>query len=340
MLHGLGDNRAMEAPPELVSWIERQLHGDRFVLNALAAEASTRRFYRVAQFADNAAGGSRFIAMYSPPETENNPRYVRLAGLFRCFGLATPTIHAADLDRGFLLVEDLGERDFESAYAAGQVAEPLEAALQALVSLQKVPGDAIPPYTPARFLAELGIFTDWLVGRFLGLDVPSFFGAVREALIEATQSVPQRAIHRDYHCRNLIWRLDGSVGIVDFQDALFGPSCYDIASLLRDCYHEFDEANVWRWRRRFFDLAGLECSPAAFERSFDLTAVQRQLKAVGIFARLYLSRGKRSHLHDIVPVLRRLARLGSAYDETAALAAWIDGEVLPRAVARLGELAS
>ena len=325
----------MEATPELVSWIEGHLESDGVVLNALAAEASTRSFFRVAQFADSSAGARQFIAMHSPPKTENNPRYVRLAALFRCHGLVTPTIHAVDLDRGFLLIEDLGERDFESAYAEGQVAAPLEAALQALVSLQQVPGTAVPPYTPARFADELAIFTDWLIGRFLSLETPSFFGAVQEALIEASQSVPQRVVHRDYHCRNLIWRSDGGVGIVDFQDALLGPSCYDIASLLRDCYHEFDEASVERWRRRFFDLAGLECDAGAFERAFDLTAMQRQLKAVGIFARLYMSRGKPSHLADIVPVLQRLARLAPNYEETAPLAAWIGAEVLPQAVARL-----
>lgn len=273
--------------------------------------------------------------MLSPPESEDNPRYVRLASLFRGHGLATPTIHAADLDQGFLLIEDLGERDFKAAYAQGGVDAPVEAAVQALIALQRIDSEEVPSYTRGRFAAELGIFTEWLVERLLGLGAPGFFRATQDALIDATQSVPQRLIHRDYHCRNLLWRQDGRVGIVDFQDALVGPACYDLASLLHDCYHEFETPCVNRWRQRFFDLAGLDCSAAAFNRAFDLTAMQRQLKAVGIFARLYLSRGKASHLDDVVPVLRRLARLGRRYAETGALADWIDGEVVPRASARL-----
>ena len=336
MRHGVGDNRRMDAPRELIEWVERQLGTRCIALNALAAEASTRSFFRVALPAHSSASAPKCIAMFSPPETEDNPRYVRLASLFRSHGLAVPTIHVADLDRGFLLIEDLGERDFETAYAKGEVDAPLEAAVQALIALQRVAADEVPPYTRDRFADELAIFTEWLIERFLGLAVPGFFRAIQEALIEATQSVPQRVIHRDYHCRNLIWRGNGSVGIVDFQDALVGPACYDIASLLRDCYHEFEAASIVRWRRRFLDLAGLDCSAATFDRAFDLTAMQRQLKAVGIFARLYLSRGVDSHLGDIVPVLGRLARSSADYAETGALTGWIEDEVLPRAVARLG----
>ena len=275
--------------------------------------------------------------MHSPPESEDNPRYIRLAALFRHHGLDTPRVHAADLRRGFLLVEDLGDQDFEAAYAAGQVDEPLDAAIRALARLQEVPRDQLPPYTVARFHDELALFADWLVRRFLALAVPGCLHATFEALVAATQNVPQCAVHRDYHCRNLLWR-DGAVGIVDFQDALIGPASYDIASLLRDCYHEFDEAAVAGWRRRYFALADLDCDEATFDRAFDLTAIQRQLKAVGIFARLYLDRGRRSHLGDIVPVLRRIVRLGRSYAETEELAAWLAAEALPRTARRIGAL--
>ena len=342
-------NRRMDAPAELAAWVGRQLGTRRLALRALAAEASTRSFFRVELRTGGVAGASvagvaggesapKFIAMFSPPETEDNPRYVRLAALFRQHGLATPRIHVADLEQGFLLIEDLGDCDFKAAYAQGEVDAPLEAAVQALVRLQRIRSEEIPPYARERFADELAIFTEWLIERFLGIDVADCFGALQGALIEATQSVPQRVIHRDFHCRNLIWRRGDRVGIVDFQDALVGPSCYDIASLLRDCYHEFDEPSVARWRQRFFDLAALDCDAATFARAFDLTAMQRQLKAVGIFARLYLQRDKRSHLHDIVPVLGRLARLAADHPETVALADWIAADVLPRSAARLAAL--
>ena len=331
--HRLGDNRCVSQDvAELAAWVEQTLGANGIELASLPVEASTRVFFRVS------TGVSTFVAMLSPPDTEDNPRFVRLTGLFRNHGLRTPRLHAADLDRGMLLLEDLGARDFAAAYADGEIDAPLDAAVHELVTLQSVVSDDIPPYKTSRFREELAIFTDWLLGRFVDVDVPGAYAGVEDTLIEATQSVPQRTMHRDFHCRNLIWRDDATVGIVDFQDALVGPCCYDIASLLRDCYVEFDEDRVALWRHRFFALADLDCAETIFNRAFDLTAIQRQLKAVGIFARLYLSRGRDSHLGDIVPVLRRISRLGHDYPETAEFAAWIDDELLPRAAHRLEAL--
>ena len=322
----------MEAPSELLAWLGEVCEGgDAAHIAPLRVEASTRSFFRVS------TPGSTFVAMRSPPETEDNPRFVRLAALFRRFGVNTPQVFAADLERGFLLLEDLGERDFEAAYRAGDIDAPLDAALDVLQSLRDVPIDGVPAYTRQRFADELGIFAEWLVERWLGLDMPPFFAELRDALVEATQSVPTTVVHRDFHCRNLLWGGDGRVGVVDFQDALAGPICYDIASLLRDCYVAFDEATVALWRRRFFQRAELArtCDEAAFNRASDLTALQRQLKAVGIFARLHLQRQRDSHLGDIVPVLKRIAALAPNYSETAELAAWIVDDVLPAATLRL-----
>lgn len=319
---------------DLRRWVDGALaqggHGRRIGdLAPLPAEASRRRFFRV-----RTALGT-FVAMHSPPEFEDNERFVRFAKLLRAHQLGAPAIHATHSARGYMLLEDLGSRDFQDAYAGGAAAPALDAAIADLVTLQGLPAWAFAPYTAQRFREELGIFEEWLVGRWLGLRPPPCFAAAAEALVAATQDVPQRPLHRDYHCRNLLWREDGTVGIVDFQDALVGPVTYDIASLLRDCYHEFDEAEVARWRRRFFAKAGFGGDERAFVRAFELTALQRQLKAVGIFARLWLRDQRRSHLGDIAPVLGRIARLGRTLPETAALARWIDATVLPAARRRL-----
>ena len=235
-------------------------------LRPLPAEASTRRFFRVR----TKGGTASYIAMHAPPATEDNPRFLRLARQFRYHGLATPEIHAFDADRGFVLMEDLGETDFASAYETHDVDALVNAAIDTLAALQKLPTDGIPPYESARFSDELAIFADWLIERFLGLSVPGDFAVTRQALIDATQSVPACVVHRDYHCRNLIWREDGTVGIVDFQDALVGPMCYDIASLLRDCYVEFAEEDVRRWRRRFLRVAGAHLPGSGLRARFRL----------------------------------------------------------------------
>ena len=318
----------------LQDWVAERTGVAAATLVPLPAEASTRRFFRV----PGADGAASCIAMHAPPATEDNVRFVRLAKAFRRHGLATPEIRAFDQSRGFVLMEDLGETDFANAYATHDTDVMLGAAMRTLAVLQKLPPTGIPPYTTARFADELGIFAEWLIERFLGLAVPGDFATVQNVLVDATQSIPACVVHRDYHCRNLIWRADGTVGIVDFQDALVGPACYDIASLLRDCYVEFAEADVRRWRHGFYRLARLPCDETVFDRAFDLTAIQRQLKAAGIFVRLFLSRGRSSHLGDIVPVLKRIARLSAAYPETATLADWRASEVTPAAERRLASL--
>ena len=337
------ENRAMHVIDELADWAAKAVAAENVRLVPLPAEASTRQFFRVVctpatpgVAADPARSAT--IAMHSPPATEDTARFIRLAERLRSHGLTTPAIYAVDLARGFVLMEDLGDTDFAAAYANGHIEAPLEAAIRALAVLQTMPVGDIPPYTEERFVDELSIFAEWLVERFLGLSLPAHFDATRRTLVAATQSVPRCVVHRDYHCRNLIWRADGTVGIVDFQDALVGPACYDIASLLRDCYVAFDEADVARWRRRFFDLARPDCDAPTFERAFDLTAIQRQLKAAGIFARLYLSRERRSHLGDIVPVLGRIAKLARRYPETTELAAWLGDDVVPAAARRMNDL--
>lgn len=308
---------------QLEAWCEAQL-GPVSAFEVLPVEASTRRFYRV-----QTPGGSR-VAMDAPPATENNPQFRRLSGLFRDNGVPVPEVVAFD-ERGFLLVTDFGDRLFSAVYAEGGQEGALELAIQALVRIQAIPPEAVPPYTPQRFRDELEIFAEWLVGALLDARAPAFLADVWRTLVDATQAQPTVTVHRDYHSRNLLVREDGELGIVDFQDALAGPVAYDLVSVLRDCYHVLPERDVARWRARYRALTDPGMDDADFVRAFDLTGMQRHLKAAGIFARLQLRDGRDSHLADIVPTLARVVAVGRAYPETRRLAEWIDGEVLPGA---------
>ncbi len=308
---------------QLETWCEGQL-GPVSALEVLPVEASTRRFYRA-----RTAEGSH-VAMDAPPATENSTQFRRLSELFRAHGVPVPAVEAFD-DRGFLLVTDFGDRLFSTVYAEGGQDGALELAIQALVRIQSIPPGAVPPYTPQRFRDELEIFTEWLVGALLDGSAPSFLPDVWRALVDATQAQPMVTVHRDYHSRNLLLRDDGELGIVDFQDALAGPVTYDLVSLLRDCYHVIAEPEVARWRARYRALTDCGMEDADFLRAFDLTGIQRHLKAAGIFARLKLRDGRDSHVADILPTLERVVAVGVGYPETRRLAEWIDGEVLPGA---------
>lgn len=324
----------------LARWIDHELvrlgRGAPRTREPLAVEASHRRFYRL-----HVIDGS-LVAMHSPPALENNAQFVTLARLFARYGIGVPELLAADLEQGFFLMTDLGDVHFADVYRDsrryGGPQAVLPAAIATLIRLQQVDDPAIAPYTRQRFEDELGIYEEWFLGRLLGERADPALRSVFETLVAATGRQPVCCVHRDFHSRNLLRQSDGSVGVVDFQDALMGPATYDLASLLRDCYYVFPEREVSRWRDAYLAQTPLPVDRDTFARDMDLTALQRQLKAVGIFARLHLRDGRDSHLPHILPVLERIRDLAAGYGGTAALAEHVSAVLVP-ARARLEDAA-
>lgn len=295
----------------------------------LRVEASHRRFYRL----EPPTPGSSYVVMSSPPALENNRQFAILAELFRRHHVGVPKLLAEDQRRGYFLLSDLGRTHFEDVYAGAPEAV-VPAALDTLHRLQQIHDPRIPPYTRQRFEDELGIYVAWFLGELMDEPVPPGLDDVFATLLEAIQAQPVCCVHRDFHARNLLLTPSGGVGVVDFQDALMGPAAYDLASLLRDCYHQFPEEDVARWRHAYLTRTALPVDRSRFARDLDLTALQRQLKAVGIFARLHLRDARDTHLEHIVPVLTRIGELASRYPELAPLAEHVAG-ILPAARRRL-----
>jgi aminoglycoside/choline kinase family phosphotransferase len=296
----------------------------------LPVEASHRRFYRLRLDADVS-----FVVMSSPPELENNDQFVTLAEVFAEHGVGVPVLLASDPAAGFFLMTDLGERHFADVYQDPGPAAAIPEALRTLHRLQQIDDPRVPEYTRARFADELDIYRIWCLEKLLDGAAPAPAEDALMALLDATDRQPRCCVHRDFHARNLLLVAPDQVGVVDFQDALRGPATYDLASLLRDCYHHFPEHDVARWRDLYLATTMLPVDPDGFPRDLDFTALQRQLKAVGIFARLSLRDGRDSHLAHIVPVLIRIRDLAAAYPETVSLAEHVDA-VLPAARQRLG----
>mgnify|MGYP001967932575 FL=1 len=269
--------------------------------------------------------------MSSPPELENNAQFVVLAELFH--GLGTPRLLAGDHDHGFFLMEDLGSDHLSDAYArVGGNQEALTAildlALDTLQPWQQFTDSQIPPYTEDRLIMEFDLCAEWFAASLMSLP-PSVqdettLAATRSTLIDAMLEQPQVCVHRDYHCRNLLLT-DGArnrrIGIVDFQDALIGPVLYDVASLLQDCYALHDKTVIAAGLHRFASMSPLltAIAPEQIAWWHDACAIQRQIKAVGIFARLHLRDGKSSHLHYIPSVLARAAALAATHEATQEL---------------------
>jgi len=237
-------------------------------------------------------------------------------------------------------IEILGERELVDAYGGPAEAPALEAALRTLIDLQAVTDPAIPPYTIDRLRDELGIFSEWFAAGLLETSLPAALQSAFEGLAGQVAGQLSVCVHRDYHCRNLLFDPDtGRLGVVDFQDALIGPVSYDLASLLHDCYHRFSVEDVARWRDWYLQHSPLDLDPKSFAADLTHTAIQRQLKAVGIFTRLCLRDGKVSHLVHILPVLESLSSLARHQQSLAPLSDWLDGLDRDVIAARIGLLA-
>ena len=305
-------------PQNLESWCKTTLQAGAELIQRiepLRVEASHRTFYRVH------TDLRTIILMDSPPQLERNDQFCRLTELFSAHQIPVGEILGHATDRGFFLLQDLGHTHLEDLYGSPQEDLALAAAVSLLPRLGAVTGTAIEPYTTERFAMELSIFEEWfldaLLNTSLSLDAN---GPICAALLSSIKEQPQCCVHRDYHCRNLLFT-DGHLGVVDFQDALHGPVMYDIASLLRDCYYEFPESIIQRWFNHFLQqtpsLHGVPSSTT--QLWFDWTAIHRQLKAIGIFARLHLRDDKSSHLPFVMPLLNRVMALAGEYPSLAPL---------------------
>jgi aminoglycoside/choline kinase family phosphotransferase len=305
---------AIAADPRLerlTEWLRTTLHQPRLTVEVASADASFRRYFRARD------GEQTWIAMDAPPDKENVGPFIAVAEMLTAAGVNAPRILARNLDAGFLLLSDLGNRTYLAELAVRERAEPLyQAALAALAQMQAgcaAHVAALPPYDAALLRREMELFPEWFLQRHLGIEVDAAMrrtlDAAFELLIESALAQPRVFVHRDYHSRNLMStvgepRFGPNPGVLDFQDAVFGPITYDLVSLLRDCYIAWPQERVAAWALQFrqqAQTAGLmsPVDPAQWMQWFDLMGVQRHLKAIGIFARLWHRDGKRGYLDDI-----------------------------------------
>ena len=300
-----------------------------------SADASFRRYFRVelAQAWPEAGAAPSLIAMDAPPPQEDCRPYVHVARLLAQAGVNVPRVIAADIARGYLLLTDLGSRTYASVLDADNASRLYGDALDALVLMQRASReDELPPYDDALLRRELMLFPDWFVARHLGRTLTpaqrDTLGTAFERILAGTLAQPRVFVHRDYHSRNLMLATPNP-GVLDFQDAVYGPITYDLVSLLRDAYVEWDEERQLDWAIRYWERARGAHLPvgadfATFWRDFEWMGVQRQLKVLGIFARLKHRDGKAGYVDDMPPVMRYLRRACARYRELDALSALLE----------------
>lgn len=325
---------------QLEQWLTGLFGVRDFTIAAASADASFRRYFRVTR------GNQSWIAMDAPPQKEDMEPYIRIANMLVEVGVNAPHVLQSDLQQGFLLNSDLGNRTYLAQIDSGADAERLyDDAMSALVQIQangRQHASSLPLYDEALLRRELELFPEWFCDRHLQLALTAADQAalrqVFDALIAAALAQPRVFVHRDYHSRNLMMtdggRFGHNPGILDFQDAVYGPVTYDLVSLLRDCYVAWPIERVHGWLYRFRETAraaGVDTGPdqATFLRWFDLMGVQRHLKAIGIFARLWHRDGKPGYLKDIPRTLNYVRVVAAAYPQLQFLRELIDGRVMP-----------
>ena len=289
-------------------WLDNsaEAHGlDTSTLAPACADASFRRYLRVA------GRGTSFIVMDAPPPHEDVRSFVHVAGLIHAAGLQAPQVLAADVEQGFLLLGDLGSHLYLDALQAATPALAdglMRDASSALIRFQeRVPASALPPFDEALLARELDLFPQWCVQREFGVRWTEAqqkqWQRVCRLLIDSALAQPVVAVHADWMPRNLMV-CEGGPGILDFQDAVAGPITYDLASLLRDAFLSWDEAQEIDWAVRWWQdarRAGLpvDADFGEFWRALEWMGLQRHLKVMGIFCRLKHRDGKPHYATDL-----------------------------------------
>jgi N-acetylmuramate 1-kinase len=288
------------------------------LLSAVAGDASHRRYFRFTHAAHS------YVVVEAPPATEKNEAFLMVGALLAAAGVKVPALLGVDLARGFLLLEDLGDLLLLPALNPASVGSYYRRAFEVLAKMAVVDcsRNGLVEYDEPLLSEELGRFQEWFVEGLLGY-IPTAAEQVQlrhffVQLIDSALEQPRVLVHRDFHSRNLMLVGPEGLAVIDFQDAVVGPVTYDLVSLLRDCYIQWPVAQVQEWARTYRGLLrthGLlaDTHETVFLRWFDWMGLQRHIKVLGTFARLYLRDGKSAYLDDLPLVLHYVLEIVDKY---------------------------
>lgn len=301
----------MQRQQQITEWLNRLFPNESFTLSPASADASFRRYFRVS-FKDNS-----LIIMDAPPQHEDCKPFLHVGNLFENAGVHVPQIHAQDLEQGFLLLSDLGGSTYLQVLNDQNASSLYSAATDALIKIQLSSREnELPLYDEALLRRELNLFPEWYIAKHLGVTLTKKQSENLERtfqrILANNLAQPKVYVHRDYHSRNLMVT-EPNPGILDFQDAVYGPITYDLASLFKDAYIKWEEEEIMDWIIRYWEKARKAGLPVRedfgeFYRDYEMMGVQRHIKVLGIFARLFHRDGKDGYLKDMPLVMDYLRR--------------------------------
>jgi aminoglycoside/choline kinase family phosphotransferase len=307
-----------ERLPRLQRWLDT-LPIAVTALEPASADASTRRYFRLT------SAGASFIVMDDPPATNSMDRFIDINHRLAHVGANVPEIFHHCETEGFMVLQDFGDCHYLQATRSSHTTEAAQQsiyqqALDMLITLQqRVDTTALPPYGHELLSTELGLFNTWYVERHLGMRLDArqadIFDAVAGLCIDTFDTQPKSFVHRDYHSRNLMLTDANLPGILDYQDAVIGPVTYDVVSLLKDCYIDWPAAFIDRFMCWHHDHVAADVPIERYRYWFDITGLQRHLKVLGIFTRLWYRDGKQQYLADLPVVLGHIRSVTTRYPE-------------------------
>ena len=312
-----------------LAWTRATLRDNSLTLQSASSDASFRSYWRTHH------DGQSWIVMDSPPAQEDPRPWLKIGQQLAAAGLHVPAVHAQDLEQGFLLIEDLGNRLYLRELDEHNADALYGDAMDALLRMQaKMDHRDLPPFDRGVLVRGLEVMPEWFLGRHLGhtptADERNVLEAAFALIIRNAQEQPRVFVHRDYHSRNLLVVERNNPGVIDFQGALAGPITYDLASLLRDAYIVWPRERVEGWaesyRRRLRDAGVIDADVDAtrFLRWFDLTGMHRHVRVLGQFYRLWYRDGKPGYLADVPRVYHYVVSVARSYPELADFAALIE----------------
>ena len=316
----------------LNKWLKSLFGDSPFTLSLLAGDASFRRYFRLR------SGKLTYVVMDAPPDKENITPFINIGNILAGVGIHTPAVHSVEYTQGFILLEDLGDQLFLSALSHEKANPLYTAAMTTLLELQQcpMPHPQIASFDEPFMLQELTLFHEWFLKAYLSIELDTNEEqCLKETFNWLTREIaaqPQVFIHRDYHSRNLIIVNQSNfddIGVIDFQDAMYGPFTYDLVSLLKDCYIQWPRTQVIQWLSDFYHKLPNkhDWSLADFTRAFDLCGLQRHLKVLGIFCRLHLRDHKTTYLRDLPLTLNYVNACLESYDELRPLYQFMQNKV-------------
>ena len=316
------------------TWLTSVLSSDQFEINFLAGDASFRRYARIT------LNNKTFMLMDAPPEKEDCRPFVAIDEFFDTNGVRVPHIVAKDLDQGLLLLEDFGDVLLSTQLNDQTVDVHYAQSFKQLVQLQSIAtaSSQLPAYAYEKLISEMELLTDWLLPS-LAIQVTDEEHALIKRtfaiLANAALAQPQVIVHRDFHSRNLmILEGEKDQGVIDFQDAVIGADTYDLISITRDAYVQWGPERVYEWFKVFYDLlpesAKQDRDFDQFKQDADFMAIQRHIKILGIFVRLFERDGKSGYLKDLPRVMWYLLEESKPYPELQSFMRFIHARVLPK----------